>query len=41
MVYQNDLIGIENVKQFYTTYPEAILQWNVTVEVVRINFCFW
>jgi len=33
--YQSDLKGIESVKQFYTTYPEAILQWNIAVEVVR------
>lgn len=40
VAYQNDLQGIEGVKQSYITYPEAILQWNVTVEVVRIMFCF-
>lgn len=36
--YQNDLKEIESVKQFYTTYAEAVLQWNVAVEVVRISF---
>ena len=35
--YQNDLKEIESVKQFYTTYAEAVLQWNVAVEVVRIS----
>ena len=39
-MYQNDLIGIESVKQLYSLYPEAILQWNVAVEVVRTKFCF-
>ena len=37
-MYQNDLKEIESVKHFYTTYPEAVLQWNVAVEVVRISF---
>jgi len=37
VAYQNDLVGIEDLEQYYTTYPEAILQWNVAVEVVKIN----